>query len=128
MTEHGLSIACGNTAAIWRPDARENGFLSIKHHEECRAVAWNHNNKVLASGGAVGRLAMHYHNAGLMGVLPREEGVPMSAINDLSFSRGSKLIAAAHDNAEVQVWDLKNQASPGGAFFSKAHRQLSRDA
>ena len=120
MADHGLAVACGSNATIWRPDAKEHSFLQIQHHDQCAAVAWNHNNKVLASGGAVGRLALHYHNAGLMGVLPKDDEDAVSPINDLSFSRGSKLIASAHDSGEVQIWDLKNQVCT-----VRAQRKLS---
>ena len=109
MTELALALACGSQAVIWRPFAKEASLQPIQHHDQCMAVAWNHNNKVLASGGAYGRLALHYHNAGLMGVLPKEDDIQRSQVNDLSFSRGSKLIASAHEDGKVQVWDLKHQ-------------------
>ena len=106
-----LAVACGSQASIWRPFApKEDQLLQIQHNDQCRSVQWNHNNKVLASGGKYGRLALHYHNAGLMGVLPKEEdGQRFAPINDLSFSRGSKLIAIGCDDHTVQVWDLKTQ-------------------
>ncbi|KAK9812174.1 hypothetical protein WJX73_002064 [Symbiochloris irregularis] len=46
-----------------------------------------------------------------MGVLPKEDdGHRFAGINDLTFSKGSKMIAIACEDATVQVWDLKTQA------------------
>ena len=114
-TSDAVAVACGSSASIWRPNAaKEDQLLQIQHQDNCRSVRWNHNNKVLASGGTYGRLALHYHNAGLMGVLPKEDDQTLFApINDLSFSRGSKLIAVGCEDCTVQVWDLKSQVRTG---------------
>lgn len=64
---------------------------------------------MVVSAGELGRLYLHYGNAALMGTLPAEDDANMKVINSISFSRGSKLLAAGCEDGLIHVWDLKKQ-------------------
>ena len=83
----------------------------------CSAVAWNHNNKVLASATDQGLLRLHYHTGSIMGELPNvgSPGDTMGPITCLAFSRGSKLLTTGCTDAQQHIWDLKLQVGPCGA-------------
>ena len=104
-----LAIACGAVARIWRPLSGETSEpLSLFHNGTCTSLKYNHNNKVLASATDEGKFSLHYHTGSLMGELPADSGF-MGPINTISFSRGSKLLAAGCADARLHLWDLKSQ-------------------
>ena len=73
------------------------------------------NNKVIVSGGHSGVVTLHYNrDQSLMGTLPKDaptEEDRLAPISSLSFSRGSRLLAAGCMDSTVRVWDLKQQVS-----------------
>ena len=73
------------------------------------------NNKVIVSGGHSGLVTLHYNrDQSLMGTLPKDaptEEDRLAPISSLSFSRGSRLLAAGCMDSTVRIWDLKQQVS-----------------
>lgn len=84
----------------------------VGHTCGVNAVRWNRNNKVVASGCADGQVQLLYSSGEVMCVLPRNgatRAADLAAVTALSWSTGSKRLAAGSDNGTVFVFDMSKQ-------------------
>ena len=98
------------------PGANDGGgdepFSHVQHAAGVGAACWNRNNKVVATGGGDGAIQLSYHNGQVMAVLPRDDvtrAADLGAITGLSWSCGSKRLAAGSDRGSVFVFDMAAQ-------------------
>jgi len=100
------------------PGANDGGgdepfsHVVVQHAAGVGAACWNRNNKVVATGGGDGAIQLSYHNGQVMAVLPRDEvtrAADLGAITGLSWSCGSKRLAAGSDRGSVFVFDMASQ-------------------
>lgn len=101
-----LAATGGNLLRLWHRQTQAEATVS--HDAAVQCVAWNRNNKVVATGCADGVVQLAYSSGQLMSVL-RAGGAagPLGGLAALDWSTGSKLLAAGSDNGGVYVWDLK---------------------
>ena len=79
------------------------------HAGKVKCVTWNHNNRVIATGGEDSQIFLsHSETAEKLGVLASNESSP---VNCLSFTSKSDLIAGAYTDGVVRVWDLRKRES-----------------
>ncbi|PRW34049.1 transducin family [Chlorella sorokiniana] len=88
------------------------GRVVVNHAAGVGAVCWNRNNKVVASGAADGTIQLLYSNGQVMAVLPRDAATQanLGAVTGLSWSSGSKRLAAGTDRGSVYLFDMSQNA------------------
>lgn len=112
-----IAACCGPTLHLWRPQQPGNAAHYVDTPAACdRAVlaaAWNRNNKVVGAAREDGVIELRYSNGDLMSVLPRT-GPPPSArpLTSLSWSLGSKRLAAGSADGNVYVHDMTAKVRP----------------
>ena len=94
------------------------GDVVVQHPCAVNTVRWNRNNKVVAAGCADGTIQLLYSSGQVMCVLPRD-GTPAAAlgsVSSLSWSAGSKRLAAGSSNGNAYIFDMQNKvgARAGG--------------
>lgn len=90
----------------------------VAHNGGVGAVRWNRNNKVVASGCSDGQVQLLYSSGQVMAVLPRDGATrpaDLGAVTALSWSGGSKRLAAGSDRGSVFVFDMAQQNAKVGA-------------
>lgn len=106
------------------PDAGGGGDphfseVLVAHSAPLGAARWNRNNKVVAAGSADGSIQLLYAGGTVMGVLPRDGTPPaqLGRITSLSWSVGSKRLAAGSGNGSVYIHDIQAKVGrqPAGA-------------
>lgn len=91
----------------------------VTHGAQLTDVRWNRNNKVVAAGATDGTIQLLYSSGQVMCVLPRD-GTPAAAygpITSLSWSTGSKRLAAGSGNGNVYIHDMQSKVR-GWSFRS----------
>ena len=89
----------------------------VEHSGGVGAARWNRNNKVVASGCGDGQVQLLYSSGQVMAVLPRDGATrpaDLGAITALSWSGGSKRLAAGTDRGSVFVFDMAQQNAKVG--------------
>lgn len=87
----------------------------VQHPCAVNTVRWNRNNKVVAAGCADGTIQLLYSSGVVMCVLPRDGTPPaaLGSISSLSWSAGSKRLAAGSSNGNAYVFDMQNKVGAG---------------
>lgn len=88
------------------------GQVVVSHAATVGAACWNRNNKVVATGSADGTIQLLYSSGQVMAVLPRDRATraaDLGAITSLSWSGGSKRLAAGTDRGSVYLFDMAQQ-------------------
>ena len=87
----------------------------VQHPCAVNTVRWNRNNKVVAAGCADGTIQLLYSTGVVMCVLPRDGTPPaaLGSISSLSWSAGSKRLAAGSSNGNAYVFDMQNKVGAG---------------
>jgi WD40 repeat protein len=102
--EDGSSSSGGAPAAAF-------GEVVVSHSCTVNTARWNRNNKVVAAGCADGHVQLLHSGGQVMCVLPRD-GTPPSAVGPvtaLSWSSGSKRLAAGSANGSVFIYDMQQK-------------------
>ncbi|EIE18287.1 WD40 repeat-like protein [Coccomyxa subellipsoidea C-169] len=118
MTIRTLAIASGSIIHVWQPSSNGNGSnkkpnetVNFSLPDRCNGVAWNANGKAIAASGSTGHVSVYRPTGESIGSLPSpgDETSLMGEVSCLSFSRGSKLLAAGCLDGLVHVWSLNQQ-------------------
>ncbi len=134
MAIRTLAIASGSVIHVWQPSSNGNGSSCNKKPNEivnfslpdrCDSVAWNANGKAIAASGPTGHVSVYRPTGDSIGSLPSpgDETSLMGEVSCLSFSRGSKLLAAGCLDGLVHVWSLNQQV--GAATAELLYRHLA---
>ena len=105
-----LGAACGSTLRLWSRPGFAAPPATVSHDAGVSCLAWNRNNKVVATGCEDGAIQLCYSTGKLMSVLAPEGGAAaagVGALRSLDWSLGSKFLAAGSADGHVYVWDLK---------------------
>lgn len=113
-----LAGCSGNVVQLWQRQTYAEATVS--HTSSVKCVAWNRNNKVVASGCQDGVIQLCYSTGKLMSVLRGVDGASLGSLNSLDWSMGSKFLAAGSDNGSVFVWDLKVSKVGGQGCYPAA--------
>lgn len=111
-----LAASCGRLLHFWRPlyDETVQKHKAIPFDHTVTSVAWNRNNKVIAVASDDGNLELRYNNGDPMNSLPFPVDGTSSGestrVNCLSWSQGSKRLAAGRQDGIVLLHDLKEKA------------------
>lgn len=88
--------------------------VTVSHDAEYTAAEWNRNNRVVAAGSADGTVQLRYACGTMMYMLPREGAAPYGgAITALSWSAGSKRLAAGCATGDVHIHDIQTKVCEG---------------
>lgn len=100
------------------------GEVVVSHGAAVNAARWNRNNKVVASGCADGTVQLLYASGQVMCVLPRDGSHPAAygSIAALSWSAGSKRLAAGSSNGSLFIFDMQQKVGLGGRMGEEAAR------
>jgi protein NEDD1 len=79
---------------------------------DVHALQWSPTNGALACGGSDGRAHLLKPTGELLGRIPGDDDAraTRAAIRALAFSKGSRYLASAGDDADVVLWDLKRKS------------------
>jgi hypothetical protein len=123
---NAVAACCGKSLHYWKLNGTDYKDTSVEHVRPLTSVAWNRNNKVLATGIVDGSVQLRYGSGELMTELPRGGPPPDSgAITSLSWSVGSKRLAAGTTNGAVYVHEMTTKSchtlsSPTPQAFSSS--------
>lgn len=104
-----IAGACDGSLRLWKSDSGGAGYASHRVDFSSRVcvVAWNRNNKVVASACEDGSIQLCYSTGEAMARLPREGGSgALGRPTDLSWSQGSKRLAVSTADGRVHVHDM----------------------
>lgn len=112
-----LAIAFEQSTLLWESSSitstsrTTREAVHIKHSDRCKSVAWTTNGKAVASAGGSDSITLHSRSGKLTGSLanPGDKAQLMGSVQCLSFSRGSKFLAAGRADGVVHVWGVKQQ-------------------
>jgi hypothetical protein len=108
---NAVAACCGKSLHYWKLNGTEYKDTSVEHIRPLTSVAWNRNNKVLATGIVDGSVQLRYGSGELMTELPRGGPPPDSgAISSLSWSVGSKRLAAGTTSGAVYVHEMTTKS------------------
>jgi WD40 repeat protein len=111
-----LATCCDKAVQIWKPKAQGGADYDLKTAQDvsgAQCVAWNRNNKVVAAGRDGGVIELLYSTGQAMSSLPRGGAPPgCGRLNSLSWSMGSKRLAAGASSGSVYIHDMTSKASP----------------
>lgn len=102
------------------------GQVVVGHAAPVCSTRWNRNNKVVASGCADGQIQLLYSAGQVMAVLPRDgrtSPASMGTVTSLSWSMGSKRLAAGSDHGTVFIFEMgpsSAQVRPDGCGGSNS--------
>ena len=113
-----LVAAAGSAVHLVKPAGASGGGgataggarVLVGHGAGVAAARWNRNNKVVASGAADGRVQLLYSSGQVMAVLPAAGALP-GAVASLSWSMGSKRLAAGTDAGSVFLFEMGGAAT-----------------
>ena len=116
-----VASCCGSAVQLWR-GAPGGGFAApgapVPHAAPVAAVAWNRNNKVVATAGASGAIQLCYSSGEVMSGLPRD-GAPQGPLTSLAWSLGSKRLAAGSSDGSVYVHDMTTKVGGGEGMAAR---------
>jgi protein NEDD1 len=78
-----------------------------QHQSEINEVSWNHNNKLLATCSADGKIYLNRSDGASLGAFPDKDNCET---NSLCFSTGSRYLATGGSDNLVKIWDLKKKS------------------
>jgi WD40 repeat protein len=95
-----LAACCGSTLHLLRTGSNNSQDKAIPSANPYTSAFWNRNNKVIAAACENGKIELRYSNGTHMSFLPLSGatptgGAPSRSIADMSWSMGSKRLAAA---------------------------------
>eukprot|EP01017_Pseudomicrothorax_dubius_P024493 TRINITY_DN2602_c0_g1_i2.p1 TRINITY_DN2602_c0_g1~~TRINITY_DN2602_c0_g1_i2.p1 ORF type:complete len:371 (+),score=30.17 TRINITY_DN2602_c0_g1_i2:159-1271(+) len=80
------------------------------HKGAINGVTWNHNNQVIASAGADGRIVLSHAGKGNQLLLLEDELNRTIPTNAVAFTSNSQFLASGGNDGIVKLWDLKRRA------------------
>ena len=117
MTDYpGDVLAACSTQSfrLWRPakTGESYGDSEIESNTQITAVAWNRNNKVIAAGCQDGSVQLFYGSGDPMTKIPRRSNElgQVGSVHSLSWSVGSKKLAAGLNNGGVDIHDMTSKS------------------
>jgi hypothetical protein len=121
-----LASASDDEVSLWQPhaDAAEALVTFAPHSEPVTCLRWTSNDRILASGARDGTVALSEASGALFHTLEASSPTGATvAILALTWSPGSRYLAAAGSDAVVRIFDLQKRSQ---ALVLRGHRAAVR--
>lgn len=101
-------VACSKIISIHSFESPTPLNTYCPHRGMINCVSWNHNNKVVASCGIDGKMALIAADNPLKSLLDLHfDPIKVVSINSCEFNNNSRYIAAGGTDSVVKVWETK---------------------
>ena len=115
-----LATACDDEIALWEATSDTPLVVFEPHGEPITCLRWTSNDRVLASSSHDGTVALSEPSGKLFHTLETAgPGSSGAAVLAITWSPGSRYLAAAGDDAVVRIFDLQKRSQ---ALVLRGHR------
>ena len=118
-----LATACDGEVCLWECGATDPLVTFEPHQESITGLRWTSNDRVLASSSHDGTVALSEPSGRLFHTLRPNSSGATPAILSITWSPGSRYLAAGGSDAIVRIFDLQKRAQ---ALVLRGHRAAVR--